>query len=132
MKVVDSSVAFSTAYLFHEYRETELSVTAWRDGRPVGEGTGRGHRAVTARAVHDDLVKVSQEAREALENQPVEPDEPEMKCEGDVKVQIIRMLIEKMTGKRLKMVSLENPACGRKSGEAFEKTQETEPAPLFP
>ncbi len=126
MKVADSSVAFSTAYLFQEYRESELTVTAWRDGT---RGMGRpahGLPEAAGRAPGRDFVEISEEARESLENRQVGPDEPEMKSDGDVKAQIIRLLMEKMTGRRMRMVSLKDLGHGKEHGECCAKRHRTE------
>jgi hypothetical protein len=128
MRVVDSSISISTAHFYQEYTEAELSVTAWRDGRSGVARQGGARPSGGAGPGRQDLVTVSEEARKPLENRQVALEEPELKTEGDVKTEIIRLVMEKMTGRRMRLVSLEDLGCRRECQGAAEKAERTVPS----
>lgn len=111
MKIADSNIQLASSRTAQERDEKRESLQMWRDGEPSRQvsATGglRGAQALAASLqVRSVRVTVSGQAQELqpVKAQAVEKNDPQDELMGDLKFLLLKTLVERLTGKELKLL----------------------------
>jgi hypothetical protein len=128
MKIASSTIGLASQHASLTQREVKESLRMWTGNqRPDFEGReqgrGLGPPVIPPGQVRSAEVHLSQAAREAQPTKEVAPTDTELTSEDELKLGILISMIEKMTGKKIKLISPKE--LSEAMGKIQEQTQET-------
>ncbi len=111
MIIKDSNIQMTAARSYVEKHERRESLTIWRDGDEArqtnaNDADSRAHLGLRALAFAQQQVRVSisKEAQAMLPAKAIAPDEEELEPMQDLEINLIKLLVEKLTGREIKLM----------------------------
>jgi len=134
MKIADSAIQLYSNHISIEQHQKKESLTVWQQGqerKTVTDNEGRGRELRLhhqARSQQSTKISISTEAMKARPVKAVaEPVPEEDEVMADLNMRILKSMIERITGKQIRLTTPENAAAPVTVGEVTPATTPTKP-----